>query len=205
MRKAAQILQQAGYVVKDGRLISPRTGKPVEFDMLLWDPNLLRPATNWANNLKLLGINTTMRTVDYPTFIKHMQSFDYQVTFTRVPLQFPPGSDLRGMFNSSNASVRGGTNWSGIADQAVDALVEKVVSAKTEPEMLTAAHALDRVMMWNNYAMPLGADGGNYNVAYWDRLGRPDKQPNTSFAYLSLWWVDPQKDAALRAARGTTN
>ncbi len=205
LRKAAQILQRAGYVMKDGKLVSPKTGKPVEFNMLLWDPNLERPANNWSTNLKLLGITTSMRTVDYPTFTKRMESFDFDVAFQRIPFGSPPGNELRNLFNSSYANVSGSANLGGIKDPVIDALVEKVLSAKTKPEMLTAAHALDRVVMWNNYTMPLGADADLYNVAYWNRLGRPEKQPNAGYSYLNLWWVDPQKDAQLRAERGTTN
>jgi len=205
LRTGAQILQKAGYVVKDGKLISPITHKPIEFEILLWDPALQRPAMNWADNLKLLGVTATLKTIDFPTYTARTRNFDFQVLIGLIPFLPTPGQELRNMFSSSSVSIPGSFNWAGIKDPVVDALVEKVVSAKTYPELLTASHALDRVVMWNFYTLPNFTGRGVFNLANWDRLGRPDKQPNFGLAYYNTWWVDPKKDAALHASRGTTN
>ncbi len=84
-------------------------------------------------------------------------------------------------------------------------MVEKIIAAKTRPELLAAAHALDRVYMWSHYSIPIYGFPGHLNLAYWDRFGRPDKSPNAGYYFTTTWWIDPKKDAALRAARGTTN
>ncbi len=205
LRMGGQILQKAGYVIKDGKLISPRTHKPIKFEILLWDPALQRASTAWADNLKLLGVDTTITTVDYPGYTKRMENFNFDVIIGLIPFLPAPGEELRNVFSSSSANVPGSFNWAGIKDPVVDALLEKLIAAKTRPEVLTAAHALDRVVMWNFYTTPIYTGKGVYNVAYWDRFGRPAKQQNFGYAYMTSWWVDPKKDAALRTERGRTN
>src|SRR5262249_34982673 len=147
----------------------------------------------------------TLRTVDFPTYQRRMEKFDFQVMIGLIPFLSSPGPELRNILSSNSADQPNTFNWAAIKDPVVDALVEKMIAAKTRPELLAAAHELDRVMMWNFYTLPNYSGRGQYNVGYWDRFGRPAKAPRVGFPYLNTWWIDPQKDAALRTAHGTTN
>ena len=205
LRKAAQMLHDAGYVVKDGKLISPRTHQPVAFEILIWDPTFQRPASNWVENMKLLGIDATLKTVDFPNYTARTRNFDFQVLIGLIPFLTAPGQELRNMFSSSSADLVGSFNWAGIKDPVVDAMVEKMISAKTRDDLLTAAHALDRVVMWNFYTLPNFTGRGVFNVAYWDRFGIPANPQNFGLAYLNSWWIDPKKDAVLKQSEARAN
>jgi microcin C transport system substrate-binding protein len=87
----------------------------------------------------------------------------------------------------------------GICDPAVDAMVEKVVTAQDRPTLLTAAHALDRVLLWRWYMVPEYSNQ-KFRVAWWNRFGFPDK-PIREGVNFDTWWVDAAKAAATDAAR----
>jgi microcin C transport system substrate-binding protein len=203
--KAMQMLQGAGYTVQNGKLISPITHKPVEFTILLSDPSFQPVANHWAENLKLIGVTVHLRTVDVTQYVSLMQKFDYDVMVGLIPFRSAPGSEIRNIWGSSSVNVPSGFNWAGIHNPAVDALINDVIKAQTRPEVLAATHALDRVLLWNWYSVPAYSQGGILNVAYWNRFGRPETSTLTGFPWQTQWWIDPQKDAALKAARGTSN
>lgn len=205
LRTAAQMLSKAGYVVKDGKLISPKTKMPVTFEILMADPGFERVTNHWAENLKLIGITVNLRVVDLSQYLARTSKFDFDMIVGLIPFLPAPGTEIRNLWNSKAADIPRSFNWSGIKNPAVDALVEKVIAAKTQPELIAATRALDRVLLWNFYSIPEYSSGGVMGVAYWDRFGRPDKETWSGFPYQSTWWIDPAKDAALKAARGTSN
>ena len=91
----------------------------------------------------------------------------------------------------------------GVCDPVVDALVPLVVDAPDRAALLTATHALDRVLLWGWYMVPnwhLAA----VRVAYWDKFGRPDEPVRPGVVFNS-WWIDAAKSAALEAARSAGN
>ena len=194
---AMKLLQSAGYVQKNGVLVQASSGKPFEFEILVAVPEFQLAAQNWINNLKLLGINVTMRTLDFSQYIGRVRAFDYDVVAGWIPQVGTPGEEQRGRWGSQAADAKGSLNWSGVKSSIVDALTEKVIAAQTETDYLAAIHALDRVLMWGFYTVPLFNGGNKIPIAYWDRFGFPEDQPQFDQGYITYWWLDPKKDAAL--------
>ena len=96
-----------------------------------------------------------------------MQRFGFSTT---------PGDSLRSYFSSQAAAIKGSQNLGGIADPAIDALIEKIIAAETRAELTTACRALDRVIRAGRYWIPhwyLAA----HRMAYWDVFGFPAKKP----------------------------
>ncbi len=111
-----------------------------------------------------------------------------------------PGLEQRNYFGAAYANVPGSLNVAGIANAAVDALIENVITAADRPALVTAVRALDRVLMWNHYAVPQWYKG-EHNIAYWNKFDRPRVKPRYDTGVIDTWWVDPEKAAMIAAGK----
>ena len=126
----------------------------------------------FIKNLGVLGIDATLRIVDPVQFRKRVDEFDFDITVQRFGFSTTPGDSLRNYFSSQAAEIKGSQNLAGIADPAIDALIEKIIAAETRAELVTACRALDRVIRAGRYWIPhwyLAA----HRIAYWDVFGFP--------------------------------
>jgi microcin C transport system substrate-binding protein len=198
LRRALKLLEEAGWAVKDRKLVD-KNGQQMSFTILLDDPSLERPALPYVQQLQKLGIDARVRTVD-PAQYQHLtDDFDFDMTMIVYPESDIPGNELRDYFTCAAAKAQGSGNWGGICDPAVDALVDRVVTAQDRQTLTAAARALDRVLLWRWYLVP-NWDSNSFHVAYWDRFGHPDKPIRQGFSF-DTWWVDPAKSAAIEAAK----
>jgi microcin C transport system substrate-binding protein len=198
LRHALALLEQAGWSVQGMKLLD-KNGTQMSFTILLDDPSLERVALPYAQSLQKLGIDVRVRTAD-PAQYQHLtDDFDFDMTMMIYPESDIPGNELRGYFTCAASKAQGSFNAPGICDPAVDALVERIVTAQDRETLATAAHALDRVLLWRWYLVP-NWDSRVFNIAYWDRFGYSDKPIREGINFDS-WWVDPAKAAANDAAR----
>jgi microcin C transport system substrate-binding protein len=198
LRHALDLLQQAGWSVKERKLVDAND-QPMNFTILLDEPSLERVALPYAQSLQKLGIDVQVRTVD-PAQYQHLtDDFDFDMIMMIYPESDIPGNELRGYFTCAASKAQGSFNVPGICDPAVDALVERIVTAQDRDTLKTAARALDRVLLWRWYLVP-NWDSRTFNIAYWDRFGNPDKPIREGFNF-DTWWVDAAKAAANEAAR----
>jgi ABC-type oligopeptide transport system substrate-binding subunit len=107
-----------------------------------------------VRNLKLLGIDARIRMVDAAQYQQRLKDFDFDITTQRYVMRNTPGVELRSYFSSEAAKMDGSLNLAGIADPAVDTLIERILAAKTREELETAARALDRVLRAGHYWVP---------------------------------------------------
>ncbi len=198
LRQALDLLKQAGWQVKERKLVGPQ-GQPLAFTILLDDPSLERIALPYAQNLQKIGIEANVRTVDPAQFQHLTDYFDFDMTMMIYPQGDIPGNELRDYWSCAASKAQGSNNVSGICDPAVDALIEKIITAQDRPTLQTAARALDRVLLWRWYMVP-NWDNLVFHVAYWDRFGQPGKAIREGFNF-DTWWVNPTKAAATDAAR----
>ena len=196
--KALKLLEQAGWRVKDMRLVNP-AGEQMSFTILLPDPSYERVALPYAQTLKHLGINVQVRTVD-PAQYQHLtDDFDFDMVLQVYPEGDIPGNGLRDYFSCASAKAEGSMNVAGVCDPAVNSLIDKVINAPDRAHLQTAARALDRVLLWRWYLVP-GWGSQSFHIAYWDRFGRPEKPIREGFNF-DRWWVDPGKASATDTAR----
>jgi microcin C transport system substrate-binding protein len=140
-----------------------------------------------------------VRTVD-PAQYQHLtDDFDFDMIMMIYPEGDVPGNELRDYWTCPAAKAQGSMNTPGVCDPAVDALVQKVLTAQDRDSLSVAAHALDRILLWRWYMVP-NWDSEEFHVAYWDRFGRPDKPIREGFNF-DTWWVDSAKAKATDAAR----
>jgi microcin C transport system substrate-binding protein len=198
LMQALGLMKQAGWQVKDRKLVDA-SGQQMSFTILLADPGYERVALPYIQDIQHLGIDARARTVDPAQYQHLMDNFDFDMTLWIYPESDVPGNELRDYFSCAAAKTVGSSNAPGVCDPAVDAMVERIVRATNRPELLAAAHALDRVLLWRWYMVP---NYGNQQfwVAYWNRFGYPDK-PIRDGVNFDIWWVDSAKAAATDKAR----
>jgi len=195
LRRAAQLLEEAGMVLMHGKRVLP-DGTPVSIEFLVDEQTFTPHHLPYIRNLGTLGIAASLRVVDPVQYRARVDGFDFDVTVERFSFPSTPGDSLRNYFSSRAAATRGSQNLAGIADPAVDALIDIIIGAKTRDELTTACRALDRVIRAGRYWVPhwyLPA----HRIAFWDVFGRPPAQPRYFRGIPDTWWYDRDKATKL--------
>lgn len=192
LKKADALLSEAGWVVKNGIRVNAKTGEKLTFEFLLHSPVFERVCAPMRKQLKLLGIDASIRVVDEAQYIKRIETSDFDIISNWINRWvFFPGNEQMTYWHSSQAAQEGSNNYAGVQNPAIDALLAKITSANSLEELLPAGRALDRVLLWEHYMIPhwnLSA----YRVAYYDKFGRPEVVPRYSLGFQT-WWLKPQK------------
>jgi microcin C transport system substrate-binding protein len=196
LRKAVQLLQEAGCTVKDGKRVLP-SGEPITIEFLLDEPTFEPHHLALIKNLITLGIDATIRLVDPVQYQARLKEFDFDITVDRLSFSSTPGDSLRSYFSSQAAALKGSYNLAGIADPAVDSLIETIIAAETRPALVTTCRALDRVIRAGRYWIPQWYKPSHW-IAYWDVFGRPPAQPRYFRGIPETWWYDRDKAAKLK-------
>ena len=124
-----------------------------------------------------------------------LRDFDFDIIIATWPQSLSPGNEQRDLWSSLAADTPGSRNYVGIKNPAVDALIERVIFAKSRSELVAATRALDRVLLWNHYVVPQFAHDKVW-AARWDRFGRPDPLPRFGgAAFPTVWWRDAERGA----------
>jgi microcin C transport system substrate-binding protein len=195
LRRANQLLQEAGYVIKDRKRVMPN-GQPVTIEFLLDEEDFTPHHLPFVKNLGTLGIEANIRVVDPVQWRARLDGFDFDMTIERFQFSSTPGDDLRTYFSSEAANTKGSHNLAGIADPVMDALVDKIIAAPTRNDLVTACRALDRVFRAGRYWVSQWFKA-SHRIAYWDAFGRPATKPRYGRGMPETWWYDRDKAAKL--------
>jgi microcin C transport system substrate-binding protein len=196
LRKASQMLNDAGYPVRNGKRVGA-DGDPITIEFLLDEPQFMPHHMALIKNLAVLGIDATPRLVDPVQYKKRTEDFDFDMTVTRMGFSTTPGDSLRTHFSSRAAQTNGSYNLAGIADPAVDALIDNIVGANSRSDLVIACRALDRVLRAGHYWIPHWYKASHW-IAYWDVFAHPAKdKPRYARGIPETWWYDRDKDAGL--------
>jgi microcin C transport system substrate-binding protein len=195
LRESLRLLKEAGYEVRNHKLTNVKTGEPftVEFLVSAGDPNGERFVSFYKPSLERVGMTITIRSVDDAQYINRERNRDFDITTNVWGESLSPGNEQRGYWGSQAADQPGSENLVGIKNPAVDAMIERVIFAKDRAELVAAAKALDRVLLWNHYVVPQWTYG-KQRAARWDRFGRPEKLPHyAAAAFPTVWWWDAER------------
>jgi microcin C transport system substrate-binding protein len=189
LRKAMSILDEAGWVVRDGKLVN-QEGKQFVFEILLVSPSFERVMAGYVNNLEKLGINASYRTIDPALYVDRLNRFDFDMTVNVFSQSQSPGNEQRDYWYSSSADRQGSRNLIGIKNPVVDQLVDKIIYANTQEELKAACKALDRVLWYGYYVVP-NWYVARHRVSYWNKFYRPEILPlyYNPMQELMTWWV----------------
>ncbi|UUD64206.1 extracellular solute-binding protein [Pseudomonas seleniipraecipitans] len=187
MRRALGLLADAGWKPSGQRLLNDK-GQALRFEILLVNPNLERILQPFTENLASIGIQANLRTVDRAQYKQRLDQFEFDMILLTLPQTLSPGLEQSLYFHSSQASVKGGKNYAGISDPVVDALLDKLLSARSRNEQVAATRALDRVMLWQHYTIPNWYID-YHRLAYRNRFAFVTTPPYT--LGLRTWWLKP--------------
>ena len=192
---ARRLLAEAGWSVEDGSLRRTSDGLPLAFEILLVNPGNERIALNFTRNLERLGVEAKVRTVDTAQYQYRRNVYDFDMLIYRWGMSLSPGNEQAFYWGMEAADQEGTRNYPAIKDPAVDALIAKMTEARERSDFVDVVRAMDRVIMWGHYMIPLYHLNDD-RFAYWDKFGRPGVTPVYG-AVLDAWWEEPGKADAL--------
>ena len=187
-KAAYALLTEAGMVLKGGRLVNAKTGKPLAFEILANSNAQEALLLSYARSLEPLGIAVRVRVVDSAQYQERLASFDYDMIQNTWPSSLSPGNEQLFRWSAKTADAKGSYNFAGVKNPAADAMIDAMLAAKTETDFISAVRALDRVLLSGDYVVPLFYTPRQW-VAYWARLKHPDKTPLFGYS-VDTWWID---------------
>ncbi|MEY3003052.1 MAG: hypothetical protein RLZZ491_228 [Pseudomonadota bacterium] len=195
-RRASGLLEQAGWTPGSDGLLRNAAGRTLEVEFLNASPLFDRIINPYVENLRAIGIDARLTRVDGAQMSQRQRDADFDMLTGNFPMGYEPGTALRQYFGSlgANESL---FNVAGLADPAVDELLESVIRAETRDEMETATRALDRVLRSLRIRVPQWFNQ-NVWVAYYNHYRYPETLPPYGIGFLDFWWVDPAAEQALR-------
>jgi microcin C transport system substrate-binding protein len=195
LREAIRLLKEAGYEIRDRKLVNAKTGEKFNIEFLVQEPTFERVVLFYKPSLERLGIEVSVRTVDDAQYENRVRNWEFDIVIETWPQSLSPGNEQRAYWGSQAADQPGSRNLAGIKNPAVDELVDRVIFAKNRSELVAATKALDRVLLWNYYVVP------QWHYPYartvrWNRFGKPEKMPAYgASAFPTVWWWDAEKAA----------
>jgi microcin C transport system substrate-binding protein len=192
-----RLLETAGYAVRDFKLVNVKTGEQLSVEFLLQAATYERFVLSYQDSLERLGIDVTVRAVDDVQYENRLRNWDFEIVIAGWDESLTPGNEQRDYWGSRAARTPGSRNIIGIADQAIDTLIDRVVFATDRDELVAATHALDRVLLWHNYVVPQWTYR-KVRTARWDRFGKPEQMPIYGLsAFPAIWWWDAARAAGI--------
>lgn len=195
LRKAMKLLKEAGWEIKNKKLVNTKTGENMSFEILLHSPSFERIVLPFKKNLARLGIDVRFRVVDTAQYINRLNSFDFDMIVMTFAQSESPGNEQRYFWHSGSADMPGSRNYMGIKDPAIDVLIDKVIEAPTRKELVARTRALDRALLWGFYVIPQWHTNV-FRVAYWNKFSHPKVSPKYGLGFYD-WWVDQEKEKKL--------
>ena len=197
LREASQLLSDAGWKVQGGRRVNDR-GEVLEIEFLIYEPIFERVLGPYLKNLQAIGVGATIRRVDSSQYERRVKSFDFDITMQRYVMRLTPGIELKNFWGSEAAKTDGSFNLAGISDPVIDALIDKVMAAKSRDELETAARAIDRCLRAGHYWVPHWFKA-SHTIAHWNKYSWPATKPRFERGAPHTWWYDADKVAKLKA------
>jgi microcin C transport system substrate-binding protein len=187
LRTAIGMLKEAGYELKGNRMVNVKTGQPLSFEILLNGPTIEPVALAFSQNLKKIGIDASVRSIEPSQFTNRWRSRDFDVMYNGWGESINPGNEQAEYWGSDAAKREGSQNYSGISDPGIDALIKKVIFAKDRDELVAATRALDRVLLAKHIIVP-SYSSRTSRLAYWNSIAHPAELPEYGLGMPGVWW-----------------
>ncbi len=192
LRRARQLLREAGWHIKDTKLVNVKTGAPLGVEFLLVAPAFEKIALAYRRQLKKLGIAARVNIVDPAQYRNRLRDYDFDIIIHTFGQSLSPGNEQRDFWSSEAAKLPGGRNLIGIQNPAIDELIEQIIAAKDRPSLITACRALDRVLRAYHYVVPQW-HLASQRIAFWKPLAHPKKLPDYGLGFPAIWWSEGSK------------
>jgi microcin C transport system substrate-binding protein len=193
LREALALFHQAGYEIRDTKLVDAKTGEQFFCEFLVDDGAAQRFVLFYKPSLERTGMKVDVRVVDAAQYENRLRQWDFDIVVGSWAQSLSPGNEQRGFWSSQAADQPGSRNLVGIKNPAIDELIERVIFSKDRAELVAATQALDRVLLWNFYVVPQWTYP-YARTARWDRFAHPETMPKYGrSAFPTVWWWDAEK------------
>jgi peptide/nickel transport system substrate-binding protein len=189
LRRAVSLLAEAGWRISGGKMLNAE-GQQFAFTVAVQTKDQEKIALHFRRTLEQIGIAMTIRLIDSAQFQRLLNAYDYDMVPAQWFNSLSPGNEQRFYYGSLGRTAEGTRNYPGIADPAVDRMIDTLLKATTREEFVDAVRALDRLLVNGVYMIPFYDAGGQW-VARWNYIGRPDTQPLPGFEATTLWRITP--------------
>ncbi len=197
-REASRLLDEAGWTVGDDGMRRNAQGETLKLEFLNDSQTFDRVINPYVQNLRSIGVDAVHNRVDNAEATNRERSYDFDILTTQFPMGYQPGSGLLQYYGSKTADTSV-FNLMGLKNEAVDKIIDKVIAAETEAELIQTVRALDRVLRAERFWVPQWYKDV-HTVAYYDMYGYPEPLPPYALGNLDFWWYDAEKGEALKAA-----
>ena len=196
LKDAVRLFNEAGYEIRDGKMVDAKTGEQFAIEFLYYDADADRQVQFWRTNLEKIGVGFSIRVVDTSAYTERVRAFDYDSIIGAWGQSLSPGNEQRNYWGSKSKDELGSRNYAGIADPAIDALIEQIIFAPDRDTLVATTRALDRVLIANEFMVPQLYYPFT-RIAHWDRFGHPEPLPKYSVGFPNIWWFDAAKAARI--------
>jgi microcin C transport system substrate-binding protein len=195
-REAVRLFREAGYEIRNGKMVNAATGEPFTIEMIDDSPSTERVVLPYAQSLQRIGVEMRLRIVDSTQMLERLRNRDFEMTIAGWAQSLSPGNEQRDYWGSAAADQPNSQNHAGIKDPGVDALIDKVILAKDRDELIAATKALDRVLLAHDFVIPQFTTD-KIRTVRWNRFSHPDNIPPYTHGFPTLWWWDAEKAASI--------
>lgn len=198
LRRAMKLLDEAGWTVSSDGKRRNVAGEILAIEFLLDSPTLERIVGPYVENLRTMGIDAVLNRVDYAQYTSRRREKDFDMVSFAYRTSLEPSTGLYQQYGSE-AHAYSVFNPAGLADSAVDALIDNIVDAKTQDVLYSNTRALDRVLRAKRFMVPTWYLDVSW-IAYWRQYAYPENLPPYDTGLLDLWWIDAEREAELKAS-----
>ena len=196
--KATDLLQQAGWIIKEGKLVNAKTNQPFEFELVTYLGDDIKYAIPFQQNLARLGITMKIVSLDYAQFTRRLRERDYDMMPRTYGAENYPSSDLMILWGSNY--LNSSWNASGLHNPAIDGIIAEITkNLDNQAQLIPLGRALDRILTQEYPMIPMWYNSNTY-YAYWNKFGQPAVQPAYAIG-VDSWWYDADKAASLTKNR----
>lgn len=190
LRAASVLLKEAGYVQDGARIVHATSRKPLTLELMAATRTEERLFQAYARNLERLGIDTSIRLVDSSQRWARLKTFDFDVVQWTWVASLSPGNEQMNRWSVESAGIELSLNYPGVREPVANTLIEALLQARERPELISAARALDRMLLAGDYVVPLFHPRKQW-IAHWAFVRTADRPPLFGFT-LDSWWMEPR-------------
>ncbi len=198
LRAASDLLDDAGWPVGDDGMRRNADGELLSVEFLERSPAFDRVINPFVENLKALGVDARLNRIDPAQYTDRTRGKDFDIITDNFRVGYEPGGELRQPFGSESAEDSLFNSMT-LKSAAVDRLIDIIVAIEDKEELNIAIKALDRVLRAERFWVPQWFKDV-HTVSYLNIFEYPEPLPPYSLGQMDFWWVNPEKEAAMKAA-----
>ncbi|MCV6599823.1 MAG: extracellular solute-binding protein [Alphaproteobacteria bacterium] len=187
-RSAINLLREAGYIIKDQKLINEKTGEQFTIEFLLIAASMERVILPYVMDLRKVGIDANIRKVDTSQYVNRVNSFEFDAIVVNFSFFAPPGVELLSYYSSESANIKGSANYTGIRSEKIDSIIKEILVEQDLNRLKDKTKILDKELLEGYYGIPQWYNDKSF-ISYWNKFKIPKVVPKYGIGFLETWEI----------------